>query len=121
VNAFNDIKIEWFAMRTLGSRVAISPGNYFGKEEHPMPSPIKDVYEQFVAEHYAEKPLRHPVHVEAVIGAAGVRPTDVGQEFWKELRPEWLSGMSPLPFTGPKSRKANAQYRRLCELKGVAP
>ena len=94
---------------------------YLGREEHPMQSPIRNVYEQFVAKHYAEKPLRHPVHVEAVIGAAGVRPTDVSQEFWEELRPEWLQGMSPLPFTGPKSRKANAQYRRLCELKGVAP
>jgi hypothetical protein len=92
-----------------------------GREEHPMQTPIRSVYEQFVARHYAEKPLRHPVHVEAVIGAAGVRPTDVSEEFWEELRPEWLWGASPLPFTGPKSRKANAQYRRLCELKGVAP
>src|SRR5687767_10649482 len=55
-NAFNDIKIQRFTTLRLGSRVAIRAGNYLGREEHPMQSPIRNVYEQFVAEHYAEKP-----------------------------------------------------------------
>src|SRR5688500_16417278 len=68
-----------FEVVRLGNAVANQGVKLPRREEHPMQSPIRNIYEQFVAKHYAEKPLRHPVHVEAVIGAAGVRPTDVSQ------------------------------------------
>jgi len=82
---------------------------------------MREVYDEFIAQHYVTAPLRTAVHVRAVIEAAGVSPADVDEAFWQKIRPEWLWGVSSQPFSGPNARKANARYRRLCELEGVRP
>jgi hypothetical protein len=82
---------------------------------------IEDVYAEFVSSHYVTAPLRTAHQFKAVIEAAGLRPREVTPEFWNRLRLEWVWGLSPQPFTGPESRRFNAEYRRNCELRGVTP
>jgi hypothetical protein len=79
------------------------------------------VYEEFVATHYVDRTFRSPVQVQAVIHAAGLKPQQVTEDFWKEVRPEWLWGMSPVPFAGRNARRRNAEYKRFCELQGARP
>jgi hypothetical protein len=83
--------------------------------------PARAIYDDFVRKHYVGKPLRDSTHIQALLEAAGMRGNHVKSDFWDSLRPEWVWAVSPLPFSGPKSRRANAQYRRLCELSGIAP
>ncbi|MGH7278583.1 MAG: hypothetical protein ACREJG_07830 [Candidatus Rokuibacteriota bacterium] len=82
---------------------------------------MRNVYDEFIATHYVTTPLRSAVHVQAVIEAAGVTPAEVDDRFWQTIRAEWLWGLSSQPFAGPNARKANARYRRHCELEGVRP
>ena len=79
----------------------------------------RDVYAEFVVAHYVGTPLRTAAQVEAVLEAAGVEPDEVDSRFWERLSPEWLWGVSAVPFTGAGAKRANAEYRRLCELYGT--
>jgi hypothetical protein len=92
------------------------------REEMLMPTATtRGVYEDFVAAHYVGTPLRSAAHVQAVLEAAGLEPEDVDSHFWERMRPEWVWGLSAVPFAGAGAKRANTEYRRLCELYGTEP
>jgi hypothetical protein len=92
------------------------------REETLMPTATtRDMYDEFIAAHYVTTPLRSATQVQAVVEAAGVEPEDVDSRFWQRMRPEWLWGISAVPFSGAGAKRANAEYRRLCELYGTEP
>ena len=82
---------------------------------------ISDVYESFKEQHYVREPLRNPAQVEAVLEAAGIHPQEVTSRFWDELNYEWLWGASLFLFCVRRAGRVNAQYLRLCALKGTQP
>jgi len=79
------------------------------------------VYYRFAREHYVGQPLRSPEHVEALLEAAAIPPGKVDAAFWRELRADWVWGVSSAPFDGARSRRTNAAYRRQCTRRGVTP
>ena len=82
---------------------------------------LDQVYSRFAREHYVGRPLRQPEHVEAVLKAAEIPPRRVDQRFWRQIRSDWLWGVSALPFEGERAHRHNAAYRRHCASRGVAP
>ena len=82
---------------------------------------LDQVYQRFVNEHYVSRPLRGREHVKALLEAAAVPPAQVDAAFWRQLRAEWLWGISPIPFDGAQADHTNAAYRRLCRRLGVRP
>jgi hypothetical protein len=81
---------------------------------------IDNVYFRFAREHYVGRPLRGPAHVEALLEAAAIPPGKVDETFWRQIRSDWLWGVSAAPFEGERARD-NAAYRRHCARRGVAP
>ena len=79
------------------------------------------VYFRFAREHYVGRPLRDPEHVEALLEAAAVPPGKVDDSFWRQIRPDWVWGVSAAPFDGTHGHRANAAYRRHCARRGVTP
>ena len=79
------------------------------------------VYFRFAREHYVGRPLRDPEHVEALLEAAEVPPGKVDEAFWRQVRPDWVWGVSSAPFDGASARRHNAAYRRHCTRRGVTP
>jgi hypothetical protein len=82
---------------------------------------LDKVYYRFAREHYVGRPLREPEHIEALLEAAAIPPGKVDDAFWRELRPDWLWGVSPTPFDGTARSRDNAAYRRHCTRRGVKP
>jgi hypothetical protein len=76
------------------------------------------VYFHFAREHYVGRPLRDPEHVEALLEAAAVPPGKVDAGFWRQVRTDWVWGVSSAPFD---AATANAAYRRHCVRRGVKP
>jgi hypothetical protein len=79
------------------------------------------VYFRFAREHYVGRPLRDPEHVEALLEAAEIPPGMVDETFWRQVRPDWVWGVSSAPFDGPSASRHNAAYRRHCARRGVTP
>jgi hypothetical protein len=79
------------------------------------------VYFRFAREHYVGRPLRDPEHVEALLEAAAVPPGKVDEAFWRQIRADWVWGVSSAPFDGTDGHRVNAAYRRHCVSRGVAP
>jgi len=79
------------------------------------------VYFRFAREHYVGRPLRDPEHVEALLEAAEIPPGKVDEAFWRQVRPDWVWGVSSAPFDGVSARRHNAAYRRHCARRGVTP
>lgn len=79
------------------------------------------VYFRFARDHYVGRPLRDPEHVEALLEAAAVPPGKVDKAFWRQVRADWVWGVSPAPFDGTGGDRANAAYRKHCVRRGVAP
>jgi hypothetical protein len=90
-----------------------------GQGERTMTAQDK-VYFRFAREHYVGRPLRDPEHVEALLEAAEIAPGKVNEAFWRQLRADWVWGVSSAPFAGP-DEKLNAAYRKHCIRRGVAP
>ena len=84
-------------------------------------TPLDQVYQRFVNEHYISRPLRNREHLEALLEAAAISPGQVDADFWRQLRTEWFWGVSPIPFAGAHADRINAAYRRLCRRRGVRP
>lgn len=82
---------------------------------------LDQVYSRFAREHYVGRRFRRPEHVEAVLKAAAIAPTKVDETFWRQIRPDWFWGVSPVPFEGQRARRHNAAYRRHCARRGVRP
>ena len=82
---------------------------------------LDKAYDNFAREHDVRRRLRGPKHVAALLEAAAVPPGKVDAEFWRQVRAEWLWGVSPEPFDDAHSRRVNAEYRRLCHRRGVTP
>jgi hypothetical protein len=82
---------------------------------------LDQVYSRFAEEHYVGRPLRRPEHVAALLQAAAVPPAKVDETFWRQIRSDWLWGVSSLPFEGERARRHNAAYRRLCARRGITP
>jgi hypothetical protein len=82
---------------------------------------LDKAYDSFAREHYVRRPLRSPAHVAALLEAAAVPPGKVDAIFWRQIRAEWLWGVSPTPFDGADAGSTNAAYRRLCQRRGVTP
>ena len=82
---------------------------------------LDKAYDSFTREHYVRRPLRGPEHVAALLEAAAIPPGKVDAIFWRQIRSEWLWGVSPTPFDGADASRTNAAYRRLCQRRGVAP
>ena len=82
---------------------------------------LDKAYDSFARKHYVRRPLRGPEHVAALLEAAAVPPGKVDAIFWRQLRSEWLWGLSPTPFDEAEAGGVNAAYRRLCESRGVTP
>ena len=82
---------------------------------------LDQVYSRFAREHYVGRPLRQPEHVQALLEAAAVPPGKVDENFWRQIRSDWLWGVSPAPFEGARARRHNAAYRRHCARRGVTP
>jgi len=78
-------------------------------------------YDKFARAHYVRRRLRGPEHVAALLEAAAVPPGKVNTAFWRQIRGEWLWGVSSAPFDGVHARRTNAAYRRLCHRRGVEP
>lgn len=79
------------------------------------------VYFRFARDHYVRCPLREPEHVEALLEAAEIPPGKVDDSFWRQIRPDWLWGVSASPFDGASAYRHNAAYRRHCARRGIAP
>ena len=79
------------------------------------------VYSRFAREHYVGRPLRRPEHVEALLKAAAVPATKVDETFWRQIRSDWLWGVSEIPFEGEQARRHNEAYLRHCARRGVLP
>jgi hypothetical protein len=90
------------------------------KEGVPMTAHDR-VYFRFAREHYVGRPLRDPEHVEALLEAAAVPPGKVDDAFWRQVRADWVWGVSSAPFDGTAARRVNAAYRRHCARRGVTP
>jgi len=43
------------------------------------------------------------------------------EAFWRQVRPDWVWGVSSAPFDGTSARRHNAAYRRHCVRRGVTP
>ena len=82
---------------------------------------LDQVYSRFAREHYVDRLFRRPEHVEALLEAAAIPPTKVDETFWRQIRPDWFWGVSPVPFEGERSGRHNAAYRRQCARRGVTP
>ena len=82
---------------------------------------LDKVYYRFARAHYVGQALRDPEHVEALLEAAAIPPGKVDASFWRQLRADWVWGLSDVPFDGAGSRRHNAAYRRHCVRRGVAP
>jgi hypothetical protein len=79
------------------------------------------VYFRFAREHYVGRPLRDPEHVEALLEAAEVPPGKVDEAFWRQVRADWVWGVSSAPFESERGERVNAAYRRHCARRGVTP
>jgi hypothetical protein len=82
---------------------------------------LDQVYSRFAEEHYVGRRLRQPEHVEALLQAAAVPPAQVDGSFWRQIRSDWLWGVSALPFEGEHASRHNEAYRRLCARRGITP
>ena len=82
---------------------------------------LDKVYRHFARDNYVGRPLRRPEHVEAVLEAAAVPPAKVDETFWRQIRSDWLWGVSATPFEGERAQHHNAAYRRHCARRGVRP
>jgi len=82
---------------------------------------LDQVYSRFAQEHYVGRPLRRPEHVAALLKAAAIPPTKVDDAFWRQIRSDWLWGVSAVPFEGEHAQRHNAAYRRLCAESGITP
>ena len=78
------------------------------------------VYFRFAREHYVGRPLRDPEHVEALLEAAAIPPGKVDETFWRQLRADWVWGVSSAPFAGTDEKLNNAD-RKQCLRRGVNP
>jgi hypothetical protein len=82
---------------------------------------LDKVYFRFAREHYMGRPLRRPEHVEALLEAAAIPPGKVDETFWRQIRSDWLWGVSAAPFEGERAHRHNAAYRRHCTRRGINP
>ena len=82
---------------------------------------LDKVYTRFARDNYVGRPLRRPAHVEAVLEAAAIPPTKADETFWRQIRSDWLWGVSATPFEGERAQRHNAAYRRHCARRGVNP
>jgi hypothetical protein len=65
---------------------------------------------------------RRDDRTEAVqLEAAAVPPGKVDESFWRQIRSDWVWGVSAAPFDGTHGARANAAYRRHCARRGVSP
>src|SRR5947199_305802 len=56
---------------------------------------LDKAYDRFARAHYVRRRLRGPEHVAALLEAAAVPPGKVDTAFWRQIRGEWLWGVSP--------------------------
>ena len=82
---------------------------------------LAKVYRHFARDTYVCRPLRRPEHVEAVLEAVAIPPAKVDERFWRQIRSDWLWGVSATPFEAERARRHNAAYRRHCARRGVTP
>ena len=62
-------------------------------------------------------PARSPRELQTLVQAAGLAPEDVGADFWRALRADWLNGdQDATPF---RHGGANEEYRFLAAHRGL--